>query len=165
MKGGKRLCLMIPALPDPTYRSICMIALNILVIVLEVLIFILKKTNATSKKLYREKVKKQNKEYDVDVADSNYENLLTSNNNILTVFKAVQQVKAMLGEVAETVEDNFSAENRRQLSLEDICDVEVQPACCIDDENEEETCDCADPRFNNDCSPNFLYIAYQKDGK
>ena len=156
---------MIPALPDPTYRSICMIALSVLVIVLEVVIFILKKTNATSKKLYREKVKKQNKEYDVDVADSNYENLLTTNNNILTVFKAVQQVKAMLGEVAEAVEDNFSAESRRQ--LQDICGVESPPACCLekDEEGDDITCACTDPRFNDDCSVNFSYIAYQKDGK
>ena len=39
----------------------------------------------------------QNDAYDDDIRDSNYDNIITSNKNTQTTFKAIQQVKHVLG--------------------------------------------------------------------
>lgn len=97
----------------------------------------------------------QDSKNDKDYRDSIYDNVITTNYNVQTTFKAVQQVKQMLGELAATLEDDDEDKSRR--ALIEICD-SVAPC-------KEGFCDCpdVDPRNSCDCSLNYAYISSQRD--
>ena len=84
---------------------------------------------------------------DDDTRDSNYDNITTSNKNNQKTFKAIQQVKQILGEIADTINEEEEEENNGQPLIYQ-CDAEDKCAQNI--------CDCgarislADPRSNCD---------------
>jgi hypothetical protein len=92
-----------------------------------------------------------------------YENVITNHKNIQTTFKAVQQLKQMLGEVAEDINELAEGEDDGERRLQ-VVECEDGDACSKGD------CKCAgamdpnkrDPTKKCDCEPNYEYIMIQK---
>lgn len=96
---------------------------------------------------------KQDSTYVSDVRNANYENIITNHKNIITTFKAVKQVKKLLGEVAANVEASQEEdENQRKLEL----------SCPETSKCKLKVCRCDDPQFDCDCKPDFTYIREQE---
>ena len=89
--------------------------------------------------------------------ESNYDNIITSTQNGITIFKAVQQVKELLGDVGEDLDD-FIEEDResgRRLT-EDACS---ENSACNDATS---TCNCEDKGYFCDCKPNYEFLKRQR---
>ena len=122
--------------------------------------YILSKGISISEYIYKETVGVQNAKHASSISNSIYENAITNAQNIQTTFKAVQQVKQMLGEVTDTLNDLTEAleegdpKTRRLLGIEE-CDTNAK---C---KGPDRLCECDDPTRTCDCLPNWLFISKQ----
>jgi len=118
-----------------------------------------------SERTYSEVVDTQDALYAGTESNAIYENVLTNHKNIITTFKAVQQLKQMLGEIAEDINElaEDDEDERRRLAEVEICNAESP---CVLGE-----CQCEahthpkwgkDPTKDCDCKPNYDYVKKQK---
>lgn len=93
-----------------------------------------------------------------ELQEVNYANVITVGRNGISTFKAVQQVKALLGNFADDYYDSVAEDSNGRRLLVSCFDSDK---CKLGD-----SCDCpseADMTRLCDCSPNWDYIKVQKE--
>lgn len=98
--------------------------------------------------------------FERDRQDSMYNNIITNFNNIITTFKATQQLKTMLGEIAEGLDEETDGRRRLQESCYNT--TENGFGC---PELATPIPSCEDISRLCDRSYNYPYIAYQSQGE
>ena len=101
----------------------------------------------------------QDGDYSGDRSNSIYENVITNHGNIIATFYATQQVKVMLGELADAMADEEDEDDRRR-RLSD----------CVSTAHGYSSTDCSavsceDPTRMCDGSFNFPYVASLEGGE
>ena len=100
----------------------CTIPATVVKTVLETAIFVSQTAISISEQIYTELVDGQNGNFEDDRQRSMYRNIITNHGNIVTTFAATQQLKVMLGEISEGMENNDDAEGSgRRLSTIEEC--------------------------------------------
>ena len=75
----------------------------------------------------------------------------------MTVFKGVQQLKQMLGEISDSLDDIKEVDGSgRRLLEEKKCNIK-EDVC-----GPAGACACDDRKFNCDCTPNYNFLSLQK---
>jgi hypothetical protein len=135
----------------------CVVPLSAVTLTISISRFVLVQAVSISERIYDEiVVNKVNFDYDTDVTMSMYENIITSFGNINVVFAATQQLKVILGNIAEDLAESEEEEDERR-RLEKACTDEDK--CCLGD------CDCEDPFRFCDCTFNFPYVSSLRGGE
>lgn len=141
---------------DPTLVALKAVAIGALTgqIVLVVLLLILEILAKVSKALYTVMVTKPDLRVDREIRVATYKNVITSAQNIFTTFRAIQQVKDLIGDVSDDINEIIDSDtNGRRLS--EHCEVD---AFCSESTS---PCSCDDPKYLCDCTPNFDFIVMQ----
>ena len=136
----------------------CTVPLSIAHFVIKIAWFVLQLALDISNHIYTEIVdKKVNSAYSTDVTMSMYDNIITSFGNINTVFAATQQLKTILGNIADELDEDD--ENRRRMLIEEEDECVPTDKCCLGD------CECTDPTKFCNCTNNYRYISGLLGGK
>ena len=97
---GKSSPCMIPAAAELTFEKLVGLAI--------------KGTLTLSEKLYEETFGIKNEEFFKGLHDSVYENVITINGNLQTTFAATQQLKTMLGDISEGLDEVRKAQEKSE---------------------------------------------------
>ena len=87
---------------------------------------------------------------DREVQEANYENIITTANNGISTFRALEQVQQMLGDLGDDI-----ANNDGRLLAEEVTVCEDTDVC----KDPSSTCNCGDEGYFCDCEPNYQQVA------
>ncbi|KAL9191170.1 hypothetical protein ACHAXT_000876, partial [Thalassiosira profunda] len=161
-KGAKSLCSVVP---DPTdiSKTVCMAPAVTFEFSFELVAFGINQALDLSEKLYSEIVGGQGSAFESNRQDVINRNVATNHGNIITVFQATQQLKVMLGEVAESLAELDEDEEERR-RLQENC-VSTKDEFFPKQDKFTRECSqvsCEDPTRICDGTFNFPYVAYLK---
>lgn len=141
---------------EPTFTALRIAAITFFtgITILKVIKIILQVIAKISKALYTFMVTKPDLRVDREIRVATYKNMITTAQNIFTTFRSIQQVKDLIGDVSDDINEIVDTDtNGRRLS--ETCEVD---ATCSDSNS---PCSCDDPKYKCDCTPNFDFIVMQ----
>lgn len=154
---SNKLCISMVSM-FPGTAAPCAAASFLAGTVAKTILFAVECASSISEKIYDEIVNKNhNGAHVADIRESINENVVTIFGNVNTVFAATQQLKVMLGEVADNLERLSEDDEEERRRLAENCQPEDN--CSRGD------CECEDPTRNCDCSFDFLYISGLRGGE
>lgn len=104
--------------------------------------------------LYKSLVLRSDMYTDREVQEANYENIITTANNGISTFRALEQVQRMLGDFGDDIANN----DGRLLAEEvTVCD-DVDDVC----KDPSSTCNCDDEGYFCNCEPNYPFMKLQR---
>lgn len=112
--------------------------------------------------LYGAMVEKPDYYADREIQVINFKNLMTTANNGITTFKAVQQVKQLLGDIADDLTALVEEDEDGRRLAENTCDhLKKDKVKCGDVNDKSAPCQCDDHRYTCECKLNYSFIKLQ----
>lgn len=111
--------------------------------------------NQVSQEAYERTVNDQNADVESELHKVNYNNIFTAATNGITTFNAIQQVKQLVGGLADDLNEFIEESSDGRRLTQNDCENDPNKQC---GDGLFDKCSCEDKKYKCDCSLNYDFI-------